>query len=184
MLDVGEYRAQTNYPGISKAFKWVCGDAESLPFEDNTFDLYTIAFGIRNCTHVSKVLQEAFRVLKPHGKFACLEFSKVHQPLRPVYDLYSFQVIPLLGKVVASDYESYKYLVESIRMFPDQVIFAISGIFNAIILGRIFAHDSRRRLFFDYLSKSHIWSVCNSYRNQTKVNLGPSLLFVLLINDC
>lgn len=121
MLDVGEYRAQAKYSTIANSFKWVCGDAESLPFENNTFDLYTIAFGIRNCTHVAKVLQEAHRVLKPNGKFACLEFSKVHQPLRSVYDLYSFQVIPLLGQVVASDYDSYKYLVESIRMFPDQV---------------------------------------------------------------
>lgn len=123
MLDVGEHRAQINYPTLSDNFKWICGDAESLPFADNSFDLYTIAFGIRNCTHVAKVLQEAYRVLKPNGKFACLEFSKVNQPLRPVYDLYSFQVIPLLGKVVASDYDSYKYLVESIRMFPDQVLF-------------------------------------------------------------
>jgi 2-methoxy-6-polyprenyl-1,4-benzoquinol methylase len=124
MLDVGEHRAQNNYPSISNSFKWVCGDAEELPFEDNTFDLYTIAFGIRNCTHISKVLKEAHRVLKPHGKFACLEFSKVHKPLRPFYDLYSFQVIPLMGKVVASDYDSYKYLVESIRMFPDQEKFS------------------------------------------------------------
>lgn len=121
MLDVGEYRAQANHPTLTKNFKWICGDAEALPFDDNTFDLYTIAFGIRNCTHVSRVLEEAHRVLKPNGKFACLEFSKVHKPLRPIYDLYSFQVIPLLGKVVASDYDSYKYLVESIRMFPDQV---------------------------------------------------------------
>ena len=121
MLDVGEYRADTDAAVDPRNYEWVCGDAEHLPFESGTFDLYTIAFGIRNCTRVDRVLAEAHRVLKPGGRFACLEFSKIHQPLQPLYDLYSFQVIPVLGKLVANDYDSYKYLVESIRMFPSQV---------------------------------------------------------------
>ncbi|VDN32806.1 unnamed protein product [Gongylonema pulchrum] len=100
--------------------KWVCGDAEALPFDDNSFDLYTIAFGIRNCTHVDKVLREAHRVLRPSGRFACLEFSQVGPLLRPFYDFYSFQIIPVLGHLIAGDFRSYRYLVESIRKFPNQ----------------------------------------------------------------
>ncbi|KAI6218350.1 2-methoxy-6-polyprenyl-1,4-benzoquinol methylase, mitochondrial [Aphelenchoides fujianensis] len=124
MLDVGEYRAEIDSALPRHKFQWVCGDAEDLPFEANSFDLYTIAFGIRNCTHLERVLEEAHRVLKPGGRFACLEFSKIHSSLRSVYDLYSFQVIPMLGKAVTNDYESYKYLVESIRMFPNQEEFS------------------------------------------------------------
>ncbi|VDD88366.1 unnamed protein product [Enterobius vermicularis] len=124
MLDVGAKRAAVD-PTVDKGrIKWVCANAEDLPFQDNEFDLYTIAFGIRNCTHVDKVLDEAFRVLKPGGQFACLEFSAISPILRPFYDFYSFRIIPWLGKLIANDYNSYRYLVESIRQFPDQKNFA------------------------------------------------------------
>ncbi|KAI0769858.1 ubiE/COQ5 methyltransferase family-domain-containing protein [Fomes fomentarius] len=94
-------------------------------FPPNTYDLYTIAFGIRNCTSIPDVLKEAYRVLKPGGTFACLEFSRVNNPLlRTIYDQYSFSVIPLLGTILAGDRASYQYLVESIRRFPPQPEFA------------------------------------------------------------
>ncbi|EIW80940.1 ubiquinone menaquinone biosynthesis methyltransferase UbiE [Coniophora puteana RWD-64-598 SS2] len=103
-------------------------NAQSLPkekFLDNTYDLYTIAFGIRNCTSIPDVLKEAHRVLKPGATFACLEFSKVNNPLlAAAYDQYSFSVIPLLGTILAGDRDSYQYLIESIRKFPSQPTFA------------------------------------------------------------
>ncbi len=105
--------------------EWVCGNAEALPFPDNHFDYYTIAFGIRNVTHIDVALKEALRVLKPGGKFMCLEFSHVTNPvLKKIYDTYSFHLIPAFGKLVANDKESYQYLVESIRVFPEQEKFA------------------------------------------------------------
>jgi len=101
------------------------GNAEALPFADASMDLYTIAFGIRNVTHIDAALRDAFRVLKPGGRFMCLEFSHVTNPLvRPLYDAYSFNVIPAMGELVAHDRPSYQYLVESIRKFPDQEAFA------------------------------------------------------------
>ncbi|XP_076854006.1 2-methoxy-6-polyprenyl-1,4-benzoquinol methylase, mitochondrial [Brachyhypopomus gauderio] len=122
MLRVGKDRAQK--AGITSGVSWVVGDAEELPFDDDQFDLYTIAFGIRNVTHIEQALHEAFRVLKPGGRFLCLEFSKVSTPLLSrLYDAYSFQVIPVLGEVIAGDWKSYQYLVESIRRFPDQDTF-------------------------------------------------------------
>ncbi|KAL0960627.1 hypothetical protein HGRIS_005658 [Hohenbuehelia grisea] len=103
-------------------------NAQALPAEkflDNTYDVYTIAFGIRNCTSIPSVLKEAYRVLKPGGTFACLEFSKVENPiLSTLYDQYSFSIIPLMGTVLTGDRESYQYLVESIRRFPPQPEFA------------------------------------------------------------
>ncbi|CAO1622215.1 unnamed protein product [Sympodiomycopsis kandeliae] len=97
----------------------------SKPIESESIDLYTIAFGIRNCTHIDKVLQEAHRVLKPGGVFACLEFGKVNNPLlKEVYKQYSFQLLPSLGQLLASDRQSYQYLVESIERFPTQPQFA------------------------------------------------------------
>ena len=94
---------------------------QALPFPDNSFDCYTIAFGIRNVVQVDSALREAYRVLKPGGRFLCLEFSSVKVPgLSALYDLYSFQIIPPLGHIIAGDWHSYQYLVESIRQFPDQ----------------------------------------------------------------
>ncbi len=95
-------------------------DAEKLPFPSNYFDLVTCAFGLRNMTHKDRALAEMRRVLRPGGRAIVLEFSKVWEPLRPVYDAYSFNVLPVLGKYVARDEASYRYLAESIRMHPDQ----------------------------------------------------------------
>ena len=107
------------------AIEWVCGDAEALPFPDAEFDAYTIAFGIRNVTHIERALAEARRVLKPGGRFLCLEFSKVQAPiLDDIYERYSFSVLPRLGGAVAQDEEAYRYLAESIRRFPPQEKFA------------------------------------------------------------
>lgn len=96
---------------------WLLANAEDLPLEDNSVDVYTIAFGLRNVTHREKALQEAFRVLKPGGKFTCLEFSQVDAPLQKFYDFYSFFIIPKIGEWIAHDKESYQYLSESIRTF-------------------------------------------------------------------
>jgi len=95
-------------------------DAEALPFPNNYFDCVTIGFGLRNMTNKEKALKEIYRVLSPGGKIIILEFSKIWQPLRKVYDIFSFKVVPKLGKLFAKDEKSYKYLVESIRMHPDQ----------------------------------------------------------------
>ena len=95
---------------------------QALTFDDNSFDVYTIAFGIRNVVKIEEALREARRVLRPGGRFLCLEFSKVTLPgLDVLYEVYSFQLIPPLGQVIAGDWDSYQYLVESIRQFPDQV---------------------------------------------------------------
>ncbi|MBP7079675.1 MAG: bifunctional demethylmenaquinone methyltransferase/2-methoxy-6-polyprenyl-1,4-benzoquinol methylase UbiE [Rhodocyclaceae bacterium] len=95
-------------------------DAEKLPFPDNYFDIVTVAFGLRNMTHKDAALTEMRRVLRPGGRLLVLEFSKVAAPLAPLYDLYSFKVLPWLGQKIAGDAESYRYLAESIRMHPDQ----------------------------------------------------------------
>lgn len=118
MLVEGRRRAEA---GHLHGVEWVCGDAMALPFPDNSFDAYTIAFGIRNVTRIEDALREAHRVLRPGGRFLCLEFSQIAQPLvQRAYDLYSFNIIPLMGQMVTGDRESYQYLVESIRRFPDQ----------------------------------------------------------------
>lgn len=119
MLRVGRNRAADR--GWINDFEWVVGNAEALPVEDNSVDVYTIAFGLRNVTHIDKALRDAYRVLKPGGRFFCLEFSHVNEPfLAKIYDAYSYRVIPRVGQVVAKDRNSYQYLVESIRKFPNQ----------------------------------------------------------------
>ena len=123
MIAVGQRRVEE--AGLGGRISFVEGNAETLPFEDRSFDAYTIAFGIRNVTHIDNALSEAFRVLKVGGHFLCLEFSQVQVPiLDRLYDFHSFEVIPRLGKTVAGDAESYRYLVESIRRFPNQERFA------------------------------------------------------------
>lgn len=123
MLAVGRERALDL--GWLEEIRWVCGDAERLPFADCCFDAVTIAFGIRNVTRIDRALAEIRRVLVPGGRFLCLEFSRMTAPLlEPLYDAWSFGVVPLLGRVVAGDEASYRYLVESIRRFPDQERFA------------------------------------------------------------
>jgi demethylmenaquinone methyltransferase/2-methoxy-6-polyprenyl-1,4-benzoquinol methylase len=123
MLSVGRDKALDR--GWLDQVEWVNGDAERLPFPDRHFDAYTIAFGIRNVTHIDRVLAEAYRVLRPGGRFLCLEFSRVVVPvLERAYEAYSFTVLPLLGRFVAGDADSYRYLAESIRRFPDQEAFA------------------------------------------------------------
>jgi len=122
MLGEGKRRAQAKG---GTGIEWVCGDAEKLPFPDAQFDAYTIAFGIRNVTHIDAALREARRVLKPGGRFLCLEFSKVTVPgLDTIYDAYSFKLLPKMGAMVAGDAESYRYLAESIRRFPPPDQFA------------------------------------------------------------
>jgi demethylmenaquinone methyltransferase/2-methoxy-6-polyprenyl-1,4-benzoquinol methylase len=117
MLKVGQARAIDT--GYISGFKWVETNAETLPFPDNHFDVYTISFGLRNVTHIDTALAEACRVLKPGGRFFCLEFSHLdNQSLQHWYDLYSFTIIPTLGELVTQDRASYQYLVESIRAFP------------------------------------------------------------------
>jgi demethylmenaquinone methyltransferase/2-methoxy-6-polyprenyl-1,4-benzoquinol methylase len=107
--------------GMVRNINYVQADAENLPFAENSFDCITIAFGLRNVTHISTALESMYRVLKPGGRLLVLEFSKPYLSLlQPLYDAYSFKVLPLLGKVVAGDAESYQYLAESIRMHPDQ----------------------------------------------------------------
>jgi demethylmenaquinone methyltransferase/2-methoxy-6-polyprenyl-1,4-benzoquinol methylase len=122
MLDEGAERAAKQ--GID-GIEWVCGDAMALPFEDRSFDAYTIAFGIRNVTRIEQALSEAYRVLRPGGRFLCLEFSQLpNSALQWLYDRYSFNVIPPMGQAVTGDRDSYQYLVESIRRFPEQERFA------------------------------------------------------------
>lgn len=122
MLEVGRERAEEN--GTLEKIEFVEGNAESLPFEDKTFDSYTIAFGIRNVPRIDLALKEAYRVLKPGGRFICLEFSEVIVPvLDDIYDKFSFHVIPKMGEMVMGDGEPYQYLVESIRKFPKQEVF-------------------------------------------------------------
>jgi demethylmenaquinone methyltransferase / 2-methoxy-6-polyprenyl-1,4-benzoquinol methylase len=119
MLEAGRDRMID--AGVLHGIEWLQGDAEKLPIASSSVDAYTIAFGLRNVTHIDDALAEAWRVLKPGGRFFCLEFSRVDQKLLArLYDLFSFQVLPRLGKLVAGDRDSYQYLVESIRRFPPQ----------------------------------------------------------------
>jgi len=123
MLKVGRKRADADrqIAGLT----WMCADAERLPLADSSVDAYTIAFCIRNVTDIDQVLREARRVIKPGGRFLCLEFSRVMLPLLDrLYDSYSFRVLPAIGQVVTGNAEAYRYLAESIRRFPPQDRFA------------------------------------------------------------
>jgi demethylmenaquinone methyltransferase / 2-methoxy-6-polyprenyl-1,4-benzoquinol methylase len=123
MLRVGQRKVEA--AGRAGQIELTEGNAEALPFADRSFDGYTIAFGIRNVTHIDKALDEAYRVLKPGGRFLCLEFSQCQVPiLDRLYDFHSFEVIPRLGELAAGTRGPYEYLVESIRKFPPQERFA------------------------------------------------------------
>lgn len=123
MLVEGRQRAEAGH--MADQLDWVVGDAMALPFEANSFDVYTISFGIRNVTRIPDALAEAYRVLRPGGRLMVLEFSQLPNPgMQWLYDRYSFNVIPEMGKLIANDRDSYQYLVESIRNFPDQDAFA------------------------------------------------------------
>jgi demethylmenaquinone methyltransferase / 2-methoxy-6-polyprenyl-1,4-benzoquinol methylase len=123
MLVAGRQRADADK--LADRLDWIVGDAMALPFPNNSFDVYTISFGIRNVTRIEDALTEAYRVLRSGGRLMVLEFSQIpNAGLQWAYDRYSFNVIPVMGQVVAGDRESYQYLVESIRKFPDQDRFA------------------------------------------------------------
>jgi len=137
MLVVGRDRAlDRGLPQTEGGLRWVAGDAEALPLPDRSCDAYTIAFGLRNVARPAQALAEARRVLKPGGRFLCLEFSQVALPaLARLYDLYSFSVLPWLGEAVAGDRASYRYLVESIRRFPSQA--ELAAMMGAAGLARV-----------------------------------------------
>ena len=117
-------KARAGAASLADRLEWVLGDAMALPFADRSFDVYTISFGIRNVTRIGDALSEAFRVLRPGGRLMVLEFSQLPNPaMQWAYDRYSFNVIPVLGQIIARDRASYQYLVESIRKFPDQEAF-------------------------------------------------------------
>ena len=123
MLSEGQKRSEAK--NLAKNLEWVCGDAMSLPFKNNIFDVYTISFGIRNVTEISKAISEAYRVLKIGGRITVLEFGQMpDELLQKIYNKYSFNIIPEMGRLIAGDRDSYQYLVESIRRFPKQDDFA------------------------------------------------------------
>ena len=134
MINVGRDRALDR--GLLTDIDWICGNAEALPVASSSVDAYTIAFGIRNVTDIEAALGEARRVLKPGGRFLCLEFSHVVLPgLKSAYEAYSFQILPAIGEMVAGNREAYQYLAESIRRFPDQKTFA--AMIEAAGLGQV-----------------------------------------------
>ncbi len=151
MLEVGRERAWNRG---ELGFDWLCGDAEALPLASAAFDAVTIAFGIRNVTHVERALAEIARVLKPGGRFLCLEFTPDVTPaLRGAYDWFSFRVIPAIGRAVTGEADAYRYLVESIRRFPDPERFA------AMITEAGFAGVRARRLSGGVAALHSAWRV-------------------------
>jgi demethylmenaquinone methyltransferase/2-methoxy-6-polyprenyl-1,4-benzoquinol methylase len=152
MLEQGRARAEAERR--ADALDWVVGDAMALPFQDRTFDAYTISFGIRNVTRIADALSEAYRVLRPGGRLMVLEFSQLPNPLmQRAYDLYSFNVIPRMGQAIAGDRDSYQYLVESIRRFPDQDRFA------AMIMEAGFGNVKYRNLSFGIAALHSGWKL-------------------------
>lgn len=146
-------RRSTGETGGAKC-RFTVGNAETLAFENNTFDAYTISFGIRNVTHIEKALAEAYRVLKPGGRFMCLEFSHVDVPgMEQVYEAYSMTVIPAVGKIVTGDGDPYRYLVESIRKFP------APQMFEAMIRDAGFTRTSHRMLTGGIVAIHSGWKV-------------------------
>lgn len=137
---VADFDAEMVLQGVQKGgapeIVWSVGDAQRLPLPDAVADAYVISFGLRNVTNIPGALAEARRVLKPGGRFFCLEFSRPPaEALRRAYDLYSFKAIPAIGQIVAQDREAYQYLVESIRRFPDQQ--ALAGLMRAAGFGQV-----------------------------------------------
>lgn len=152
MLIEGRKRAEASE--MEQSLDWLVGDAMALPFADNSFDVYTISFGIRNVTRPDDALSEAFRVLRPGGRLMVLEFSQIPVPLvQKAYDLYSFNIIPAIGKMIANDRDSYQYLVESIRKFPDQETFL------NMIRGAGFENGSYRNLSLGIAALHSGWKI-------------------------
>ena len=152
MLQEGRKRSQAE--NFSDKIEWVCGDAMSLPFEEKSFDIYAISFGIRNVTDIETAIAEAYRVLKIGGRIMVLEFGKIPDDfLQAAYDMYSFKIIPKLGKLVAGDEESYQYLVESIRKFPKQEKF------SDMIKGNGFKNVKYRNLSFGITALHSGWKI-------------------------
>jgi len=152
MLAEGRKRGEAT--AHADALGWVGGDAMALPFPDRAFDAYTIAFGIRNVTRIEAAIAEAFRVLRRGGRLLVLEFTEVpNRGLRWLYDRYSFNVIPSLGQVIAGDRDSYQYLVESIRTFPDQDRFA------AMIASAGFERVAYRNLSMGIAALHSAWKI-------------------------
>ncbi len=152
MLAEGRKRAEA--ARLGDRLSWVAGDAMALPFQDRSFDAYTISFGIRNVTRPEVALAEAFRVLRPGGRLMVLEFSRIpNAALQRAYDAYSFNVIPAMGQAVTGDRASYRYLVESIRRFPDQETFA------AMIRDAGFSRATYRNLTFGVAALHSGWKI-------------------------
>lgn len=157
MLAIGQARARDEgFLENENGLEWIVGDAERLPIPDASVDAYTIAFGIRNCTRIERVLSEAYRVLRPNGQFLCLElspdaFKGAPSLIRRLHEGYSFEIIPVLGQLFAADSQSYLYLVESIRRFPDQLAF--DHMIKAAGFGRV-AHEG---LFYDVAAIHSAW---------------------------
>jgi demethylmenaquinone methyltransferase/2-methoxy-6-polyprenyl-1,4-benzoquinol methylase len=152
MLVEGRRRAEAE--ALEGRLDWVAGDAMALPFEGGTFDAYTISFGIRNVTRIPDALSEAHRVLRPGGRLMVLEFSQMPNPLmQRAYDAYSFNAIPRMGQAIAGDRDSYQYLVESIRRFPDQNRFA------SMIAGAGFENVKYRNLSFGIAALHSGWKL-------------------------
>ncbi len=152
MLVEGRQRAEA--ADMAHSLSWVVGDAMALPFPDASFDVYTISFGIRNVTRPEVALAEAYRVLRPGGRLMVLEFSQIPNPaMQWAYDRYSFNVIPAMGQAIAGDRDSYQYLVESIRRFPDQ------DSFLQMVKGAGFENAKYRNLSFGIAALHSGWKI-------------------------